>query len=55
MKQAASLIGSNITMYEISDGKHDLFLSEESVREKAFQQMFRWLEHLNHDWSKTEI
>ena len=55
MKQAASLIGSNMTLYEISDGKHDLFLSKESVREKAFQRMFAWLEHLNNDWTKTKI
>jgi hypothetical protein len=56
MRQTAALIGTQITMYEIENAKHDIFLSKESVREKAFDLMFRWLGHLEEDWIiKTKI
>lgn len=55
IKKAASQIGSNLNIVEIIDGKHDLFLSKESSREKAFQIMFQWLENLNNEWTKTNI
>ena len=51
MRQVAALIGSQVTIYEIENAKHDIFLSKESVREKAFHLMFRWLKHLEDDWA----
>jgi alpha-beta hydrolase superfamily lysophospholipase len=53
MRRAAALIGSQITMYEIENAKHDIFLSKATVREKAFELMFRWLDHLEEDWIIT--
>jgi alpha-beta hydrolase superfamily lysophospholipase len=53
MRCAASTMGNNITLYEIENGQHDIFLSKVSVREKAFNLMFRWLKHLEDDWMKS--
>jgi hypothetical protein len=50
MRRAASMISSQVTIYEIENAKHDIFLSKQSVREKAFDLMFRWLRHLEEDW-----
>jgi len=43
-------MGPEVTIYEIENAKHDIFLSKASVREKAFNLMFRWLKHLEDDW-----
>ncbi|CAF1101293.1 unnamed protein product [Adineta ricciae] len=51
MKDAARLLGPQITMHEIENAMHDIFLSKESVREKAFDIMFEWLRNLEADWS----
>jgi alpha-beta hydrolase superfamily lysophospholipase len=40
----APLIGKNVTDIVITDGLHDLFLSERKVRTKAYRCMFEWLE-----------
>jgi alpha-beta hydrolase superfamily lysophospholipase len=50
MRRIAALIGTQVTIYEIENAKHDIFLSKESVREKAFDLMFRWLRHFEEDW-----
>jgi alpha-beta hydrolase superfamily lysophospholipase len=50
MKHVASMIGPQVTIYEIENAKHDIFLSKQSVRENAFQLMFQWLKHLEDDW-----
>jgi alpha-beta hydrolase superfamily lysophospholipase len=50
MRRAASTLGQEITFYEVENAKHDIFLSKASVREKAFNLMFRWLKHLEDDW-----
>jgi hypothetical protein len=50
MRRAASTMGPEVTVYEIENAKHDIFLSKASVREKAFNLMFRWLKHLEDDW-----
>ncbi|CAF2057262.1 unnamed protein product [Rotaria magnacalcarata] len=50
MRQAVSTVGSQITICEIENGIHDIFLSSAPVREKAFKLMFRWLKHLEEDW-----
>jgi len=43
-------MGREITLYEIENAMHDIFLSKAPVREKAFKLMFRWLKHLEDDW-----
>jgi alpha-beta hydrolase superfamily lysophospholipase len=53
MRRAAGTIGSQVTIYEIENAKHDIFLSKQSVREKAFSLMFRWVQHLEEDWLIT--
>jgi alpha-beta hydrolase superfamily lysophospholipase len=53
MRRVAGTIGSQVTIYEIENAKHDIFLSKQSVREKAFNLMFRWLQHLEDDWIIT--
>jgi alpha-beta hydrolase superfamily lysophospholipase len=50
MKHVAPMIGPQVTIYEIENAKHDIFLSKQSVRENAFQLMFQWLKHLENDW-----
>ncbi|CAF1090567.1 unnamed protein product [Rotaria sp. Silwood1] len=50
MRRAASTLGQQVTIYEIENAMHDIFLSKSSVREKAFHIMFRWLKHLEDDW-----
>lgn len=43
MKKIGPNLGLNVTLKEIQNGMHDLFLSQEDVREKAFCEMFEWL------------
>jgi alpha-beta hydrolase superfamily lysophospholipase len=50
MRHAAATMGQNVTIYEIENAIHDIFLSKQPVREKAFNLMFRWLKHLEDDW-----
>jgi hypothetical protein len=50
MRRAASTMGSHVTIYEIENGKHDVFLSKPSVREKTFTLMFQWLKHVEDNW-----
>jgi alpha-beta hydrolase superfamily lysophospholipase len=50
MRRAAATICQQVTIYEIENAQHDIFLSKVSVREKAFNLMFRWLRHLEDDW-----
>jgi alpha-beta hydrolase superfamily lysophospholipase len=51
MQHIAATIGTQVTIHEIENAKHDIFLSKEFVREKAFHLMFYWLEHLEEeDW-----
>jgi alpha-beta hydrolase superfamily lysophospholipase len=50
MRHVATMISSKITIYEIENAKHDIFLSKQSVRENAFNLMFQWLRYLEEDW-----
>jgi len=50
MRHVATMISSKITIYEIENAKHDIFLSKQSVRENAFNLMFQWLRYLEKDW-----
>ena len=37
-------LGEDVTLVSIKDALHDIFLSKAEVREKAFSEMFKWLE-----------
>ncbi len=50
MRHFAATMGSQVTIYEIENGRHDIFLSKLPIREKAFTLMFQWLKHLEDDW-----
>jgi alpha-beta hydrolase superfamily lysophospholipase len=43
MKAIGPGLGNDVTMKEIQDGMHDLFLSPKPVREKAMNEMMNWL------------
>lgn len=46
IKRVGARLGPKVTLLEIEDGMHDLFLSKAPVREKAFEEMFKWLKDL---------
>ncbi len=43
MKTIGPSLGENVTMIEIKDGMHDLFLSPKPVRDLAFKTLVNWL------------
>lgn len=43
IKRVSAKLGSQVTLIEIENGLHDLFLSKKVVRENAFEEMFAWL------------
>lgn len=43
MKQIGPKLGSKVTLLEVKDAIHDIFLSKENVRNYAFDKMFEWL------------
>ena len=43
MKQHCANMGKDVTRIEIPDGAHDLILSEKTVRDSVYQQLFDWL------------
>lgn len=43
MKDLAPKLGDSVTIMEIKDGIHDLFLSDQKVRKEAMDKMFSWL------------
>lgn len=47
IKRVGTKLGNQVTLLEIKNAQHDIFLSQKSVREKAFDQMFSWLNNLN--------
>lgn len=46
IKNRGAKLGQQVTLVEIENGIHDLFLSPQMVREKAFNKMFTWLKDL---------
>lgn len=46
MKRVGAKLGERVTLLEIENAQHDIFLSPKNVREKAFNQMFSWLNNL---------
>lgn len=43
MKSIGPKLGDNVTMVEIKDGIHDVFLSPKPVRDKAFNELKTWM------------
>jgi len=43
MKQIGPKLGSKVTLVEVKDAIHDIFLSKEKVRNFAFDKMIEWL------------
>jgi hypothetical protein len=50
MRRAASTMGPHVTICEIENGRHDLFLSKPLVLEKTFTTMFQWLKNVEDKW-----
>jgi alpha-beta hydrolase superfamily lysophospholipase len=46
MKKYGNNLGTNVTLLEIKEARHDIFLSVESVRKKAFKKLFDYLESI---------
>lgn len=46
IKRIGTELGSKVSLLEIVDAKHDVFLSNTKVREIAFKEMFTWFESL---------
>lgn len=44
IQRYADKLGKNVTRQKIKGGKHDLILSEKSVREKVYETIFSWLD-----------
>ncbi len=47
MIKYADNLGDNVKRIEITDGRHDIFLSIKEVRVEAFDKMFSWLKTFN--------
>ncbi len=45
MKRIGKQLGEQVTILQIDNALHDIFLSSKEVREKAFAEMFNWLEN----------
>lgn len=43
IKRRGAKLGTKVTLLEVEDAMHDIFLSKKEVREKAFEGMFEWL------------
>lgn len=44
MKKYAAKLGDNITIAEIPDARHDVFLSKKGVLQNAYDVVFKWLD-----------
>ncbi len=47
IKRVGKKLGKKVTLLEIDNAQHDIFLSAQAVRESAFEKMFAWLESLS--------
>ena len=43
ISKIAHKIKGNVAVCEVKNAMHDLFLSEKSVREDAYEKMFEWI------------
>ncbi len=46
IKRVGAKLGKQVTLCEIENAQHDIFLSSKNVRESAFTKMFAWLNNL---------
>ncbi|MFQ3175003.1 MAG: alpha-beta hydrolase superfamily lysophospholipase [Flavobacterium sp.] len=46
IKRIGAKLGKRVSLLEIENAQHDIFLSPKNVREKAFNEMFSWLNNL---------
>lgn len=46
IKRIGAKLGQEVTVIEIENAQHDIFLSQKTVREKAFDEMFIWLSNM---------
>ncbi len=46
IKERGAKLGNQVTVLEVKDAIHDIFLSKKEVREKAFEEMFNWLSEI---------
>jgi|SRR5690554_92475 len=47
IKKIGAKLSKQVSLLEIENGLHDLFLSSKEVRDRAFKEMFDWLDKLN--------
>lgn len=47
IKRVGATLGNKVTLLEVKDAKHDIFLSSKEVRDTAMKDMFRWLNSLD--------
>ena len=43
IQQYGALLDNQVTRHQITDGIHDLILSEKPARDEAYQTIFEWL------------
>ena len=43
IKKIGSKLGTQVTLLDIDNALHDIFLSPKEIREEAFDEMFAWL------------
>jgi alpha-beta hydrolase superfamily lysophospholipase len=43
IKERGAKLGNQVTLLEVENAMHDIFLSPKIVREKAFEEVFEWL------------
>ncbi len=46
IKRVGRVLGENISLLEIENAQHDIFLSPKAVREVGFEKMFSWLKNI---------
>ncbi len=47
MKRVGIKLGNQVTLSEIDNAQHDIFLSRKAVREDAFEKLFSWLSRID--------
>lgn len=47
IKRVGATLGKQVTLMEIENAQHDIFLSPKIVRENALNQMFSWFDNIN--------
>ena len=43
IKRVGANLGKRVTLLEVENAQHDIFLSQKKIRDKAFEQMLSWL------------